>query len=629
MLPWIARVPLPKSLLDRFDMSSTFSSPSGANLGTEEWVLRGLEQPPHCCAPADKAIVAFIPLRFTAALHGCRVRRADGTGVEALRAVYNATAAALHAYFLSTSTLGRPRPPVVVVASNAVAFDYLGAGFPWCYGLDGRPPPGIIRISPELRFRAIAVGASVGPERARLTGSRPWGYVGSSAHQRTRASTPSGRDPRFDLTVRTNATGISMAQLAIAGSGTVLSSAEHALVREFVTVPYGTVHGCQQHRRASRVRDILVAFWGCLPAELSYQYSSMLWMERIRLAGVLSPWIVPAGRRHPPSGLLKIVNTCARQRVAGLPGPRSFELDDAFSTYSRSLVCLVPSGDAVSSSRLFDVLAHGCIPLVTNVGVVLPYAAELDWDACILWHRVDSADDARTLLLYVKSLLALNATGGLQPRQAACARLRNAVLFFAPRRGSATATVTHPSNGAAETAHPMAHPGHDSASASATAPHPPQPPQDEPPCVGAIGGILRRLRDPQLIRLDWEATLRSVARVRTAKTQASSWPRHRHQATDASATGALTASVLFPAGARAQPRWTDHERAHNDTHQQWRRTWSPDRTPVPAVVGCTWDNGCCQRHRKTRACATSTRASTPAAALPPTAQPQPHTYRTT
>lgn len=531
--------------------------------------MRALERPPHCCAPILQAKVVLVPLRFTAALHGCRVRRADGSGMTALSAVFNATAAALEA---SLAALGRgERPLVVVVASNSVAFDYLGAAYPWSYGRTGQPPRGVVRISTELRFRAVKVGSIF--HSLAVHGSKPWGYTGSSARtsipaartlahgtSRGKSSPPGQQDSiRLDLAVATPTGTTGSGVLTIGGSGKEIHGADHPLVRQFLTVPYGTVHGCAPPP-GLRVRDLLLAFWGCLPSQLIYPYG-LLWRSRIDLAAAL---------RARPDRRVRIVNTCASQSASN-PGPRRFALEGAYSTYARSLFCLAPSGDAVSSSRLFDALAYGCIPVVTNAAVVLPFAADLDWDACVIWHPIGSVVDARSLLSRLASFAGANATASLLHRQSACARLRNAVLFFEPRDQTAGATA---SSAAAFAASATPSTDADATAIGACGGC----------CSGAIAYVLRRLREPRLIVRDWQMTMRSIGKVRVQGHAAREYvaPSEPQIARPPPLKGHAPTSTV----ARGVANESDARQAAPSTRHHT----------------CTWENGCCKRHSKHRSC---------------------------
>eukprot|EP00929_Paragymnodinium_shiwhaense_P104858 TRINITY_DN69640_c0_g1_i1.p1 TRINITY_DN69640_c0_g1~~TRINITY_DN69640_c0_g1_i1.p1 ORF type:complete len:284 (+),score=45.17 TRINITY_DN69640_c0_g1_i1:629-1480(+) len=77
-----------------------------------------------------------------------------------------------------------------------------------------------------------------------------------------------------------------------------------------------------------------------------------------------------------------------------------------FSSWSkRSKFCLVVDGHWPSTTRLADVIAHGCVPVVISNRVELPFDDLIDWSKVVLLLREsDLADLPQLLLTSVASL---------------------------------------------------------------------------------------------------------------------------------------------------------------------------------------------------------------------------------
>ena len=267
--------------------------------------------------------------------------------------------------------------------------------------------------------------------------------------------------------------------LQFSGSGEPLASAAHPVLAPFVVVPYGVSHRCGWHATARAERPLLLAFWGCGGASKG---AGALWEERRALVRFL--------HGHGAAADIRVVDTCGT-RPSHAPGsnsaPRRFDVSSAQADYGRARFCVTPPGDAISTSRLFDAVAAGCVPVATNLALVLPFAASLRWDDCVLWHEVRASrggvvgDD--TLL---PRLRAISATE-LQRRQRACAQLRTrAVIWDAsdgPRGAHGDFTLSPPCENASDIINAM---------------------------------LVERVRQPSLVAADRNATLHSIRFVRGA-----------------------------------------------------------------------------------------------------------------
>ena len=58
---------------------------------------------------------------------------------------------------------------------------------------------------------------------------------------------------------------------------------------------------------------------------------------------------------------------------------------DLETVYSSADFCIIPSGDAYSSRRTFDALRMGCIPVVTNPLMLLPFADKVDYSSFVVY----------------------------------------------------------------------------------------------------------------------------------------------------------------------------------------------------------------------------------------------------
>ncbi|KAL1525534.1 hypothetical protein AB1Y20_020389 [Prymnesium parvum] len=466
-MAWIALVPLPPEAT--FAPTANISAES-ANRETEVAVLRVLMQPPHCCTTPSSASarVLLLPFHFTAALHSARCRKPGG--MERLAAAYRL--AADHVASSHATRRKRHALPLVVVASNSAAFDAAGPGFPWSHLPDGSPPAGLVRVAPELRYKAGPVGvklrsATQGFPAGLVVAAPPFGFVADRVALAGRAGSrrPLSLGHEIASRVRTHL-GVSSTKpptLAVGGSGVPISSSSHPILQGFVVIPYGSVHPCLQHSRAVAAADrpLLASFIGCVASPTPWRLSptGSLWGARQMLANGLRS-----------ASRVKIVDTCAARS-----GRRSFALATAWSLYQRSRFCLAPPGDVVSTSRLFDGIYHGCIPVATSEALVLPFAHSLPWDECVLWHPITSTRDV-SLMLSRLYRAAANDTEMLR-RGTACALIRDRVTVWRAESSGGCSS-------------------------------------------GTVGSeLLRRLHDPtNLIQADWAATLHSIGAVRQQST---------------------------------------------------------------------------------------------------------------
>ncbi|GJP70224.1 hypothetical protein CLOP_g1189 [Closterium sp. NIES-67] len=72
----------------------------------------------------------------------------------------------------------------------------------------------------------------------------------------------------------------------------------------------------------------------------------------------------------------------------------------------RSRFCLVPEGNTVSSSRLFNAMASGCIPVVVSDSITLPFEDAIDFTRFALFVPAELA----TRFGYLASLLRMDAS---------------------------------------------------------------------------------------------------------------------------------------------------------------------------------------------------------------------------
>lgn len=246
---WIALIPLPAA--EGFSSGANVTAES-ANWQTERLALRLLTSPPHCCQPAqsDRARVALLPLHFTAEMHAARCRRPGG--MERLMSVYTAGAHAIDAFHARRRTAGLARLPLVVISSNAAAFDAAGPGFPWSHARNGTPPDGLIRLAPELRYKAGPLGAklrsaSQGFPAGFVVAHPPYGFVAEHIGTGKRG-TRRPFSPGHEISARVR-TYLDISEeeprfLSVGGSRVRIASSLHPMLRGFVVIPYGTVHRC-------------------------------------------------------------------------------------------------------------------------------------------------------------------------------------------------------------------------------------------------------------------------------------------------------------------------------------------------------------------------------------------------
>lgn len=474
---WIAVVPLPRSV--SFAPSTNLTAES-ANRDTEAVALGAMLQPPHCCcaAVAPQARLVVLPLHFTAAMHAARVRKSGG--MERLGAIHRAGAQAYEAFVAGRHEARLPPLPLAVISSNSAALDAAGGGFPWSHLRNGTPPSGLVRIAPELRYKAAPVGSAAGGQ---VVAAPPYGFVAD------RLSAMGRKGQRRPLLlgivakqVRTHI-GVSSRSppaLEVGGSALRLEYPAHPILRGFVVIPYGTVHRCwgadaSRTRPQGTARPLVAAFIGCLssPTPWRQPQQGSLWHARAVISGMT---------RRPA---VKVIDTCSAR-----DGQRSFDMSTARSVYRRAQFCLAPPGDVTSTSRLFDAIAEGCVPVATSAALVLPFASTLPWDRCVVWHALESASDATSLMTRLRSMslgsddargsdqLQLDGLRGeLAARQRACAAIRDRGVAWhgAGRRTGCSA--------------------------------------------GWVGSeLLGRLRDPGLAEADWAATLTSLREQRNQRT---------------------------------------------------------------------------------------------------------------
>merc|ERR1712032_365730 len=53
---------------------------------------------------------------------------------------------------------------------------------------------------------------------------------------------------------------------------------------------------------------------------------------------------------------------------------------DEATLYQKSVFCPIPAGDTESSKRLFCVILAGCIPVIVNKHLQLPFMDMIAWD---------------------------------------------------------------------------------------------------------------------------------------------------------------------------------------------------------------------------------------------------------
>jgi len=68
--------------------------------------------------------------------------------------------------------------------------------------------------------------------------------------------------------------------------------------------------------------------------------------------------------------------------------------------YARSEFCLVMPGDGNTAGRLFDVIVHGCVPVLLfhpDTYPVLPFPKHLPWAEFSIVHQIESEQDAASV----------------------------------------------------------------------------------------------------------------------------------------------------------------------------------------------------------------------------------------
>ena len=533
---WIARVELPSNLTFAFTGNITAES---ANALTEELIIRQLMQRPHCCVSPGSvhAKLLLLPLRFTAALRATRFRRPGGYA--RTRSILFQTVRLVEAAVQSRRVAGLlDALPLVVVSSNSAAFDAAGVDFPWAHNFAGTPPPPtiLLRLAPEYRYRSAPMDAVIRRPSARSRGAapqppepmrlseRPYGFVPERLSPPDSTGKRRGPwtwtlSPLDAQQIRTHFghTNGRRRQLVLAGSGVPLPPASPLLLG-FVVVPYGTTHDCQGTPTTSVAeasasssrgllahpsqRPMLVTLVGCVSLHSGpatrYRSSrrSEFWQARASLAAEMRRR--QAQVAYKGQNRIQLIDTCpwtpaltlssmggsARGKTSKSDHSlRGFSLRRAFALYQTSRFCLAPPGDAISTSRIFDVLSHGCIPVATCPSLILPFASSLPWDDCVIWHPVVSQEDAAALLDRLERV----PSADLQARQQVCGQLRDrAAVWDRPGAHCAQSVVAvggHAGRGAGAVA--MSH--------------------------TVTSELLRRLRDPAMIGADWGSSIRSLA----------------------------------------------------------------------------------------------------------------------
>ena len=213
-------------------------------------------------------------------------------------ATHRTAANALRSLESSRHEAQMPRLLLAVVSSNSAAFDAAGAGFPWSHLQDGAPPRDLVRIAPELRYKAAPPGTAV---MGKVVATQPFGFV---ADRLSAVGKPGLRRPLsiglLSKQVRTHIglAGSSPAALQVEGSASRIDNASHPILRGFIVIPYGTVHRCRPPdlsrpppnwsptTPAVSHRPRLAVFIGCLssPTPWRQQGRGSLWQARSVLA---------------------------------------------------------------------------------------------------------------------------------------------------------------------------------------------------------------------------------------------------------------------------------------------------------------------------------------------------------
>ena len=94
-----------------------------------------------------------------------------------------------------------------------------------------------------------------------------------------------------------------------------------------------------------------------------------------------------------------------RQDVFVRAGCRAERYDafdmDLESIYASADFCIVPSGDAFSSRRTFDALRMGCVPVLTNPLMLLPFPDQIDYDDFVLYLDAGRTADINAQLDHI------------------------------------------------------------------------------------------------------------------------------------------------------------------------------------------------------------------------------------
>ena len=126
--------------------------------------------------------------------------------------------------------------------------------------------------------------------------------------------------------------------------------------------------------------------------------------------------IINAERRRLVDGVRNRVDSYIR---ASCRGQRYDAFDmDLESVYSSADFCIIPSGDAYSSRRTFDALRMGCIPVVTNPLMLLPFADQMDYSSFVVYLDAGQRADIGSQLDAISSKTFHNISTTSSKREA-------------------------------------------------------------------------------------------------------------------------------------------------------------------------------------------------------------------
>jgi hypothetical protein len=88
---------------------------------------------------------------------------------------------------------------------------------------------------------------------------------------------------------------------------------------------------------------------------------------------------------------------------------------DLESIYASADFCIVPSGDAFSSRRTFDALRMGCVPVLTNPLMLLPFPDQIDYDDFVLYLDAGRTADINAQLDHIVATSENAGVPGVTP----------------------------------------------------------------------------------------------------------------------------------------------------------------------------------------------------------------------